>query len=332
MARTEARIFTSIWADPDFRALPMGAQHLYLFLVSQPDLSHCGVIALRPKRWAAMTDGMTVAALEKNLEALEGCMRPFIITDAAKGELLIRSLVRRDRILRSPKMANPLAADLAVVESDRLRSVISSEIERAVADDDVHPLLKDFAEGWIKRLSSQVNTLCHTVPDRVPDTVPDTLRGRGSVTNPSLLVKSKATPVTNGRRDQPGEREDVDRLCEHMADSVENQTGVRPRYGVQWRRAARLMLDDDKRTEAQVHAAIDWCASDEFWRPHVLSLPKLRTKYVQLQAGAKMRPGRRPSTTDRAVQQPLEDLLGTFDDSSPGARATVGLNGNGRGI
>ena len=36
MPRTEARIFTSIWNDRDFLALPPGAQRLYMFLLSQP--------------------------------------------------------------------------------------------------------------------------------------------------------------------------------------------------------------------------------------------------------------------------------------------------------
>ena len=86
--------------------------------------------------------------------------------------------------------------------------------------------------------------------------------------------------------DQPGQRDDVERLCEHLASRVEQQLGKRPPIGVHWRRAARLLLDLDHYNEEQVHRAIDWCQDDEFWRANVLSMSKLREKYVQLRAAA----------------------------------------------
>jgi len=46
------------------------------------------------------------------------------------------------------------------------------------------------------------------------------------------------------------------------------------------------MMTVDGRTEQQIHAAIDWCQSDEFWRSNVLSMPKLREKYEQLRLQA----------------------------------------------
>lgn len=58
-----------------------------------------------------------------------------------------------------------------------------------------------------------------------------------------------------------------------------------------WRDAARLMLDRDGRAETDIHAAIDWCQDDEFWRANVLSLPKLREKYDALRLQAQRRTG-----------------------------------------
>src|ERR1019366_615039 len=75
---------------------------------------------------------------------------------------------------------------------------------------------------------------------------------------------SSEPSVPDGGVDQPGQREDVDRLCEHLADRIEQQVGKRPTIGVRWRRPARLLLDVDKRTENQAHLAIDWCQNDEF--------------------------------------------------------------------
>ena len=43
-------IFTSIWKDGDFLSLPPSAQRLYMFLLSQPELTYCGTMPLRPAR------------------------------------------------------------------------------------------------------------------------------------------------------------------------------------------------------------------------------------------------------------------------------------------
>jgi hypothetical protein len=46
------------------------------------------------------------------------------------------------------------------------------------------------------------------------------------------------------------------------------------------------MMTRDERTEEQIHAAIDWCQDDEFWRVNILSMPKLREKFDQLRLAA----------------------------------------------
>jgi hypothetical protein len=105
--------------------------------------------------------------------------------------------------------------------------------------------------------------------------------------------------------DAPGAREDVERICAHLADRVEQRYGKRPVITKRWRTAARQMLDLDGRTEEQVHAAIDWCQDHEFWAPNVRSTFKLREKYIQLRAqavrDASRNGGYRPSTTDQRV-------------------------------
>jgi hypothetical protein len=82
------------------------------------------------------------------------------------------------------------------------------------------------------------------------------------------------------------DRPDVDRLCQHLADRMVDNGTVRPLITKRWRDAARLMLDKEGRTEEQVHAAIDWCQSDGFWKANILSMPKLREKYDQLRLAA----------------------------------------------
>lgn len=111
---------------------------------------------------------------------------------------------------------------------------------------------------------------------------------RGEETRPTTAL-AVATPP----------RDDVNRICQHLANRIEANTGKRPAIGKRWYDAARLLIDNDGRTEQDIHAAIDWCQDDEFWRANILSLPKLREKYDQLQLQAqRRRRGNRQDETD----------------------------------
>lgn len=84
-------------------------------------------------------------------------------------------------------------------------------------------------------------------------------------------------------------RRDIDDLCAHLADKIAANGSRRPNITSRWRTACRLLLDNDGRTEQQIRAAIDWSQNDEFWRAHILSMPKLREKYDQLRLAAAAR-------------------------------------------
>lgn len=94
---------------------------------------------------------------------------------------------------------------------------------------------------------------------------------------------SRGTP---GRSVDKPPREDVERVCAHLADRIEGNGANRPSIGQKWRDAARLMLDRDGRTEQQIHAAIDWCQDDGFWKSNIMSLPTLREQYERLRLQA----------------------------------------------
>ena len=81
-------------------------------------------------------------------------------------------------------------------------------------------------------------------------------------------------------------RDDVERICRRLADRMVENGCKRPAITNRWREAARLLLDRDDRTEAQVNAAIDWCQNDEFWRGNIHSIPKLRAQYDKLRQAA----------------------------------------------
>jgi hypothetical protein len=89
-------------------------------------------------------------------------------------------------------------------------------------------------------------------------------------------------------------RNDVERLCDHLADRIAANGSRRPPVTKRWRDAARLMLDLDGYSEEQVTAAIDWCQKNEFWRANILSMPKLREKYQTLRLQASQNGHRKP--------------------------------------
>jgi len=111
------------------------------------------------------------------------------------------------------------------------------------------------------------------------------------VTHPQAADQQKPGSIDREIDDRqntsaPPTRPDVERICSHLADRIEENTGTRPTVGKNWRTSARLLLDQDARTEEQVHAAIDWCQGHDFWRSNILSMSKLRQQYSQLRLQA----------------------------------------------
>lgn len=98
----------------------------------------------------------------------------------------------------------------------------------------------------------------------------------------------------------PPARDDVERICEHLADRIEANGSKRPTITKGWRDDIRLMLDKDGRSEAEAMAAINWCQNDDFWRANILSPTKLRAKFDQmrLQAEAQQKKATTPRKGD----------------------------------
>jgi len=77
-------------------------------------------------------------------------------------------------------------------------------------------------------------------------------------------------------------RDDVMRICTHLADKIESNGSIRPDIGKTWLTAARLLIDKDRRDVASIIDVIDWCQADGFWRGNVMSMPTLREKFDRL--------------------------------------------------
>jgi len=133
--RSEARIFTSIWKDEDFLALPATTQRLYMFLVSQEDLTHCGVIPLRVPRWTRKAADLKAAEIEADLELLAAGAHPFVVIDEDTGELFVRSLIRHDQVWKQPNVMKAARESAALIESRAIRTALLSELLRIPAQE-----------------------------------------------------------------------------------------------------------------------------------------------------------------------------------------------------
>lgn len=111
--------------------------------------------------------------------------------------------------------------------------------------------------------------------------------GTGEQGNRGTEEQSSSSENADAFPDQKNNRDDIQRICNHLADRIEANGSKRPKITKTWQDAARLLIDRDGRTEEQIHRCIDWCQDDEFWRTNILSMPKLREKYDQLRLKAK---------------------------------------------
>lgn len=132
MARSHARIFTRIWHDPDFRNLTVEAQHAYMAILSNPDLTYVGLLDYIPQRIAGMSQGNTARKATTTLNQL--AEKRFIIIDTDTAEMCIRSLVRHDGVLERINMGKATARAYGKVMSLPIREALIAELARAYTD------------------------------------------------------------------------------------------------------------------------------------------------------------------------------------------------------
>lgn len=176
MAREYARVKVGIWADSDFRLLSDSAQALYFRLISSPTMSLCGVADWRPKRLAALTAGMTVERIWE--VGFELAQAGYVVIDDETEEVLVRSFVRHDGLIKTPNIAASMVKDFAGVASPRLQGAIVHELHRLRREE------PDMS-GWVKAsvLLDQPSIDPSTIPlppDPSPKASPDPSPRKGS--------------------------------------------------------------------------------------------------------------------------------------------------------
>lgn len=125
MARSHAKILTSIWQDEDFVGLSAAAQRMYFVLISQPKLSTCGVVDYMPSRLARTCRGMDAGSVEAAVTELE--QHRFVIVDHSTDEVMIRTFVRNDGVCHRWQMVVSMWSAWGNVLSERIRLAIVVE-------------------------------------------------------------------------------------------------------------------------------------------------------------------------------------------------------------
>jgi len=128
VAREHANIRLDMWGDADWRALSRDAQWLYELLLTHPDTNRAGVCDWRPGRLARMASGTTAADVKRIARELE--QRLFVVIDEGTEEILIRSYVKYDGVLKQPNMTVTMLNDWAGIASGRLRAVVAFEVQK----------------------------------------------------------------------------------------------------------------------------------------------------------------------------------------------------------
>lgn len=208
MPRDHARIRLDIWADDDFRGLPSMAQWLYMHLLTSPSLTFCGVTDWRPARIGAVTAELTAEDVESAAADLEDGM--YVVVDRDSEEVLIRSFIKHDGLMKSPNMAKAMATAHAGTASAVLRAVVVGQLLRLQGNE---PGLKGWQHipGLLRKRSMTPEEAIATLP-RNPSVKPsgipsinpsDDPSGNPSATPflpsslpPNSLPRSKKVPAS----------------------------------------------------------------------------------------------------------------------------------------
>lgn len=320
MARDHGRIMASIWDDRDFVALSVGAQRLYLFLVSQPDLAHTGVLALRWTRWTRAQAGMTVAQLRADMTELATAR--FVVVDEDTEEVLIRTLIRNDGIYKQPNIMRRVERTSVEIASPRLRHALADELERLPLDELSD---KPTKAGWrparevvAEVVKTLLETLRVTLPERDTETLPPEpieepfpepmSKGSGagagvSTSTSTHLPENASLPRTTRGRRIP---DDFTVTPAMRSWAAQHAPGVDPD------RTTERFCDYWRAKAGRDACKTDWVATWRNW---------MRSEHDRTPSA---RPGAaRPSTTDQRVQAGL-DLAAQLREAEQAGTPAIG--------
>jgi hypothetical protein len=154
-------------------------------------------------------------------------------------------------------------------------------------------------------------------PERCEWVTPEVTPTPLTPTTPTTSSAARDSATVNGRQQKkskppaagpiPGDAphlDDVEAICNHLADAIQKLTNERPTITKRdWRDPARLLLDKDGRTFEQILTAIDWAHGDAFWQGVITNPKALRNNYAKLRqkaAAERRKPGAYQNPDDQS--------------------------------
>lgn len=186
MAREYGQLRHDIWNDDDWLDLTVPAQHLYMTLLSDPTLTYCGVTDWRPGKVAQRAAENSPA--DTTIAAQELSYAYFLVVDEDSEEVLIRSYLRHDPILKNPRLAVTMTKDYGAIGSRKIRAAIVHELQR----------LKKDNPDWAAWEKPQVKTILRQNAVNPKEMVTDLTQGAATYL-PSLL--GSGLPSETGKAD-----------------------------------------------------------------------------------------------------------------------------------
>ncbi len=129
MARSEARLQFGIWRD-GLDGLTPHARLLYIVLLTEPTMNHCGVGAVRLSKWA-VNAGLEMDETETALEELT--VGRYVVIDDRTEEILVRTMIRNDGVADQPNVLKGAIREALQTESRVLRRVLADELRKLPA-------------------------------------------------------------------------------------------------------------------------------------------------------------------------------------------------------
>lgn len=295
MARSEARLSASIWTDPDFKGLTPTAQRMFMFLLSQPDLAHDGVIALRERRWSTAAAGLAVDAVRRDLDELRAAR--FVVIDDDAEELLIRSFIRRDKVYRQPNVLRAAADHLDVVTSPYILTALAAELRRVAEADDI----SEGSASIIAEMLAAIEKACPNPPDTP---TPNPSGNPSDMPTPGTPgVRGVVTVVPQGVSPIPGspDRSATGRSLAPRTEPPDNSQALIAEWIDHCRKRppGNVIGQVGKQIKAMLAEGIDPAdvrtGLAEWWRKglHPSALPSVVNEFMN--AGRSSRPSARPS-------------------------------------
>ena len=205
MPRTFTAVHHAIWQDDDWRDLSPAAQHLYLVLLTAPDLSFCGVGSWRPRRLLPLARGWRMVDFSLAADELSAAL--LVVVDQETEEYLIRSFLRHDGVMQHNKTCVSAMNAFGEIASNHLRGIVVHELRRLRDEFSDWPCWdREAVRGVLKRRAIAPGLAPSVAPTPAPEVAPQPGLIQPSVSPlrrpPSTPAPAPAPQTPNGVCDQ----------------------------------------------------------------------------------------------------------------------------------